>query len=130
MDIKQIKDSLNKIFNEENKRIIFWYDTEKEFEETIPSIEIDGVNILHLNEIGSLELKIRLELEDTTGKYIIYAPYPEPAPEDDWLYDIRLYSYTFHADKASIILNELTLENQSTRPYVKIRPQRGRLWKL
>jgi len=34
MDIKQIKDSLNKIFNEENKRIIFWYDGEKEFEET------------------------------------------------------------------------------------------------
>ncbi|MBW2663101.1 MAG: hypothetical protein JRD93_14175, partial [Deltaproteobacteria bacterium] len=59
MDIKQIKDSLNKIFNEENKRIIFWYDAEKEFEDTISSIEIDGVNILHLNEIGSLELKIR-----------------------------------------------------------------------
>ncbi len=32
-----------------------------------------------------------------------------------------LYSYTFHADKASIILNELTLENQSTRPYLNKR---------
>ncbi len=121
MDIKQIEDSLNKIFNEENKRIIFWYDGEKEFEQTIPFLEMDGVNILRLNEIGLLDLKIRLELEDTTGKYILYAPYPEPAPEDDWLYDIRLYSYTFHADKASILLKELNLENQSIRPYLKKR---------
>ena len=56
MDIEQIKDSLNKIFNEENKHIIFWYDTEKEFEDTIPSIEIDGVNILHLNGLGDVML--------------------------------------------------------------------------
>ena len=121
MDIKQIKDSLNKIFNEENRRIIFWYDAEKEFEDSISSIEIDGVNIFHLNEIGSLELKIRLELEDTTGKYILYAPYPEPSPEKDWLYDIRLYSKSFHADMASIILDELKLENQSMRLYLKER---------
>ncbi|MBF0398183.1 MAG: BREX-1 system phosphatase PglZ type A, partial [Desulfobacterales bacterium] len=45
----------------------------------------------------------------------------EPAPEDDWLLDIRLYSHNFHADKASIILNELNLDNQSIRPYLKER---------
>jgi hypothetical protein len=101
MNIKQIKDSLNKIFNEENKRIVFWYDTEKEFEDTLSSFEIDGVTILDLSKTGSLELKIRLELEDTNGKYILYAPYPEPAPEKDWLYDIRLYSKTFHAGMCS-----------------------------
>lgn len=84
-------------------------------------LQIDSVNILHLNEVGSLELKIRLELKDTTGKYILYAPYPEPAPEKDWLYDIRLYSKTFHADIASIILDELKLENQSMRLYLKER---------
>ena len=32
-------------------------------------------------------------------RYVIYAPYSEPVPEEDWLLDIRLYSYTFHADK-------------------------------
>jgi len=52
LDIKQIKDSLNKIFKEENKRIIFWYDAEREFEQTIPFLEMDDVNILRLNEIA------------------------------------------------------------------------------
>ncbi len=41
MDIRQIKDSLNSIFSKEKKRIIFWYDAEKEFEEIIPSFEMD-----------------------------------------------------------------------------------------
>jgi uncharacterized protein (TIGR02687 family) len=121
MDIKQIKDTLNRIFSEKNKRIIFWYDGEKEFEEILPSLQLDGVSILRLDEHGALELKIKLESEDTTGKYILYAPYHETPPEKDWLVDIRLYSYTFHADKASIILKELDLANQSMRPFLQKR---------
>ncbi|MCP4689438.1 MAG: BREX-1 system phosphatase PglZ type A, partial [Desulfobacterales bacterium] len=41
--------------------------------------------------------------------------------EEDWLYDIRLYGYTFHADQASIIFKELNLEHRSLRPYLKER---------
>jgi hypothetical protein len=52
-------------------------------------------------------------------RHIIYAPYPEPVPEEDWLLDIRLYSYTFHADKASIVLDELGLTSQGMRLYLK-----------
>ena len=62
-----------------------------------------------------------MEIEDTQGKYILYAPYAESAPEDDWLLDIKLYSYIFHADQASILLKELNLEHQSLRPYLKKR---------
>ncbi len=121
MDIKQIKDALIRIFSEKNKRIIFWYDGEKEFEEILPSLELNGVSLIRLDEHSVLELKIRLESEDNIGKYILYAPFHEPAPEKDWLYDIRLYSHTFQADKASIILKELALENQSMRPFLKER---------
>ena len=126
MDIKQINDTLNRIFSEKNKRIIFWYDGEKEFEEILPSLQLDDVSILRLDEHGALELKIKLESEDTTGKYVLYAPFHEPPPEKDWLFDIRLYSHTFHADKASILLKELDLENQSIRPFLK---RRGGLFK-
>ena len=121
MDIKQIKDTLARIFHEKMKRIVFWYDAEKEFEDMLSSIQLDDVAILRLDEHGALELKIKLETEDPQGKYILYAPYAEPAPEDDWLLDIKLYSYTFHADQASILLKELNLEHQSLRPYLKER---------
>lgn len=121
MDIKQIKDTLARIFQEKKKRIVFWYDAEKEFDDILVSIQFDDVTILRIDEYGSLELKIKLEAEDTRGKYILYAPYAEPAPEDDWLFDIKLYSYVFQADQASILLKELNLEHQSLRPYLKER---------
>ncbi len=121
MDFTQIKDTLARIFHEKKKRIIFWYDAEKEFNDILASIQLDDVTILRLDEHGALELKIKLEAEDTQRKYILYAPYAEPAPEEDWLLDIKLYSYTFHADQASILLKELNLEHQSLRPYLKRR---------
>ena len=121
MNLIQIKDTLNTIFIEKKKRIVFWYDGEKDFEDILPSLKMDNVTIIRLDDSSALELKIRLECEDTTSRFILYAPFHEPAPEDDWLLDIRLYSYTFHADKASIILTELNLDNQSIRPYLKER---------
>ncbi|MGB9499273.1 MAG: hypothetical protein ACKVE4_05870 [Dissulfuribacterales bacterium] len=119
MNTKQISETLNQIFSEKNKRIIFRYDGDKEFDETLSSITIPDAELLRPDECGALELKIKLESENPKNKFILYAPWHEPPPEDDWLLDIRLYSYTFHADNASIILKELNLENQSLHPYIK-----------
>ncbi|MCD6225124.1 MAG: BREX-1 system phosphatase PglZ type A, partial [Deltaproteobacteria bacterium] len=121
MNTDHIQDTLKNIFHEKKKRIVFWYDAEQEFKGILSLIHIDDVTILRLDENSSLELKIKLEIEDTDGKFLLYAPFAEPAAEADWLLDIRLYSYTFHADQASILLKELNLEHQSLRPYLKKR---------
>ncbi|MGB9498711.1 MAG: BREX-1 system phosphatase PglZ type A [Dissulfuribacterales bacterium] len=121
MNTKQISETLNQIFSEKNKRIIFWYDGEKEFDEILSSITIPDAELLRMDEHGALELKIKLESDNPKDKFILYAPWYEPPPEDDWLFDIRLYSHTFHADSASVILKELNLENQSLHPYIKQR---------
>ena len=119
MEIRQVQESLLRIFSEEKKRIVFWYDGEREFEETLSSLQLeDGITIMRLDEVGSLALKIKLEIEDPEVRYLVYSPQPEPHQEEDWLLDIRLYSKTFYADKASIILNDLGLTQQSLRPYL------------
>ena len=117
MNIKQITDSLSKIYQEENRRIVFWYDTNGEFAEVLPTLDLADVALVRLDETAALEVKIRLELEDPAGRYLLYSPEAEPAQEDDWLLDIRRYSHIFHADKASIILNDLGLSRQSMRAY-------------
>lgn len=121
MDVKQINQKLTQIFKEEKKRIVFWYDGEKEFEESLSSIHAGDATLFRLDEIGALDLKIRIETQGNNSKYLLYAPWYEPDPEKDWLFDIKLYSYTFHADKASILMSELGLENQSLRPFIKER---------
>ncbi len=76
MDIKQINQTLTRMYKEEKKRIVFWYDGEKEFEDSLPAIQIEGVTLLRLDEIGALDLKIRLEIQDNRGQYLLYG-HPE-----------------------------------------------------
>ena len=121
MDIKQINDALDRIFHEENARIVFWNDPQQEFLNTLPFLMLDEVNVLKLDDLGALETKIRLEHNDPTGRYLLYSPHEEPEFDDDWLLDIRLYSRSFRADRASILLDQLGLIQQRLRGHVALR---------
>ena len=70
MDTKQINDALDRIFTEENQRIVFWNDPEREFQNILPYLMLNNVNVIRLNEMGSLEVKIKVEREDPEGKYL------------------------------------------------------------
>lgn len=117
MDTSQISENLNKLF--QSHRIVFWYDPKQDFEDTLSTLNLKEVNLLRLNEESALALKIRLEFEDSKGRYLLYAPFVEPEPENDWLMDIRLYSCTFYADRASILMEELGLSSPSLRVYLE-----------
>lgn len=115
MKVKQINDALDKIFNEEEARIVFWNDPEREFVHSLPYILLEDVTCLKLDEVGALETKIRIERDDPEGRYLLYLPGEEPEYEYDWLLDVRLYSRSFRADRASIILEELGLARQQLK---------------
>ncbi len=119
MIASQIADKLRHIFTEENQRLVFWNDGNRDFEDSLETLVLPDVRILRLDKTGPLEVKTLLELEDPSGKYLIYAPFPEPHINDDWLMDIRLYSRTFRADRASIVLDELGLANQAMRAHLE-----------
>ena len=118
MDTRQIHDTLNRMYKEEGARIVFWNDPDNEFQTILPALNLDGVNVIQLNELGALEVKMRVEREDPTGRYLLYSPTEEPDYENDWLLDIRLYSRPFRADRASILLNELGLKNLHLRQHL------------
>jgi uncharacterized protein (TIGR02687 family) len=117
-DLNQITTALERLFNEEGQRIVFWNDPEREFQMMVSMLGIDGVTTLRLDEVGALETKVRLERDEPTGKFLLYSPSEEPDYENDWLLDIRLYSRSFRADRASILLMELGLVNQTLRTHV------------
>ncbi|MGD0040779.1 MAG: BREX-1 system phosphatase PglZ type A, partial [Isosphaeraceae bacterium] len=124
MDTKQIETALVKLFDEEGHRIVFWNDPEQEFlsfMNGLPMFFLEGVKVLRLDRMGALEAKIRIEREDPTRNYLVYAPSEEPEYDKDWLLDMRLYGRSFRADRASIILTELGLANQSLREHLALR---------
>jgi uncharacterized protein (TIGR02687 family) len=118
MDTTQITTALTKLFEEDEQRIIFWHDPDQEFGGILDSLHLDSVNLVLLDDISPLELKLKLEREDPTGKYLLYSPAEEPEFDEDWLLDIRLYSKSFRADRASIILDQLGLANQHLREHL------------
>jgi uncharacterized protein (TIGR02687 family) len=117
-DLNQINTALERLFNEEGQRIVFWNDPEQEFQNTLPFVMLEGVTALRLDQVGALEAKIRIERDEPDAKFLLYAPTEEPDYADDWLLDIRLYSRSFRADKASILLQELGLVNLHLRSHI------------
>ena len=118
MDVTQITDALDQVFNDEQVRVVFWNDPDREFVRSLPDIALEGVEVLKLDEVGALEAKVRIEQEDPAGRYLLYSPAEEPDYENDWLLDMRLYGRSFRADRASIILRELGLAHQHLRQHL------------
>ena len=123
MNLSQLQQGLEQAFYIEQHRIVFWYDAEQSFTEEIKALELNDVHILNMAEESSLAIKLKLELEDQQGKYLLYFPSPEPETEKDWLLDIKLYSRSFYADRFSIIFNELGLQQQSLREHLAKREE-------
>jgi uncharacterized protein (TIGR02687 family) len=117
-DLQQINSALERLFHVEGQRVVFWNDPDREFQNTLPFVLLDGVTTLRLDKVGAFAAKIQIEREQPTGKFLVYAPAEEPDYADDWLLDIRLYSRSFRADRASILLQELGLVNQALRTHV------------
>ena len=91
MDTKQLTDRARPHLSiEEGHRIVFWHDPEREFLDFIDanaSLQFGdtSVQVVRLDKTSSLAIKIRLEREDPTGRYLLYAPTEEPDYENDWL---------------------------------------------
>jgi len=124
MDIHRITAALRERFQQDGHRLVFWHDPERAFEESLPELTqalaqaLGGVSLLRLDESPMLAIKVRLELDDPNGQYLLYAPFEPPAPDEDWLLDIRLYSGSFSADRASMLLSDLGLTTQSLRSHL------------
>lgn len=114
MDLETIIRDLNKRFAAPlpefyKRRIIFWYDEEKEFEDKLDEIPLENAKLLVLTGTNNFAAKKLLTVDDTTSNYLVYSPITYESKEDDWLLNIELYSEAFRADLVSIWLNEVDL---------------------
>ncbi|KRE50661.1 BREX-1 system phosphatase PglZ type A [Paenibacillus sp. Soil724D2] len=101
----------------EQRKIVFWLDNDQEFINYIDEIALDNVKIQKLTAVNSFYTKYLLEEEDRTSHYLIYVN-SVMNTEENWLFDMFLYSKKFYADKLSLIMNELSIDT-SLRGVVK-----------
>ena len=114
MDTDKVIQDLNRRFAAPlpefyKRRIIFWYDEDREFEDKLADIEIANAKLLVLTGTNNFAAKKLLNVDDTTSNYLVYSPITYESLEDDWLLNIELYSEEFRADLISIWMNEMDL---------------------
>lgn len=91
------------------RRIIFWYDVERAFEDQIGDLSLDGVKLMVLTGNNTFAAKKLLCEDDTTSNYLVYDPRPYMKDDDNWLINVQLYSEEFRADLNSIWMDEMGL---------------------
>ena len=126
MDAEKIMQDLNRRFAAPlpefyKRRIIFWYDEDKEFEDQIDEISLNDAKIVKVTGSNSFAIKKLLVMDDTASNYLVYCPVSFEHPEDNWLLNIELYSgEVFRADLNTIWMDEMGLPaSQMLRRQVK-----------
>ena len=119
MDLEKIVQDLNRRFAAPlpefyKRRIIFWHDEDKEFEDKIEELTLDNAKTLILTGNNNFVAKKLLAVDDTTSNYLVYSPFHYDNDEDNWLINIELYSEEFRADLNSIWMDEMGLPNNAT----------------
>ena len=84
------------------RRIIFWFDSDREFETMLDELELPDVKLLKLTGDNFFAAKMLLSETDTQSNYLVYDPLTYSHREDNWLRDIQLYSEEFRADLVSM----------------------------
>lgn len=95
------------------RRIIFWHDPDREFEQAIDEIAIPNVKVLKLTGSNNFYAKMLLSETDLDSDYLVYNPISYKDVKDNWLLDIECYSEEFRADMLSIRMAEYNMPNNS-----------------
>lgn len=125
MEIEKISQDLNRRFAAPlpeyyRRRIIFWHDEEREFEDKLENLQLVNAKMVVLTGKNTFMVKKLLSYDDLTSNYLVYNPLSFDKPDDDWLIDIKLYSEEFHTDIISMWMNEMGLvSNITMRKQVK-----------
>ncbi len=102
------------------RRIIFWHDEDREFEEMLKELDIPGVKKISLTGKNNFAVKKLLLHDDPTGNYLVYDPFSYARPQDDWMRDIEHFSENFRADYCSLLMSELKITEPALRETVRL----------
>ena len=116
LNIEDIERSLNNEYNkalpiEQKRKIVFWYDGEKKFEDIIKEIHIENVKVIIMNN-NEFYIKKVLEREDKESNYLIYSPNFKPTPEENNLLDILMCNVEFSPNATSLLMKELGIPEE------------------
>lgn len=118
VNFEDVAKELNIMFSkkprdDQKRNIVFWYNGDGKFQDKLEGLQeqLEDAEILISNGNNSFNLKYKIEVENPEQNYLIYVPDFKPAPADNFLLDMYMYSQEFEADVATIYMRELGIKN-------------------
>lgn len=123
MDIQQIESNLTSLFTPDDslkpRQLVFWYDPKEDFSEDFAEVTLpDGVEKLTLGDTP-FTVKYKLLVEAPTSSFLLYAPFAEPAPQENWLLDLQKQGELFSADQAALLFRQYGFHERSLQNYLR-----------
>lgn len=113
--LELLKDTLNGAFSRDTERqrtrkIIFWYDSKKEYEEFINELELDNTEIIKYDN-NSFWIRYHIENEELNKNVIVYLPFERKKGVDNDLLDLETANsdLLFNPDSTTMRLKNLGL---------------------
>lgn len=124
MNLEQIKNALMDKYQQPcrdgaKRHIVFWYDEDGDFKDVIDELELSDVKLWKLTATNKFITKYTIEVLDPESHYLVYSSLQKPDVHQNWLLDILLYSHSFIADKITLMMEDLQVEDASLRPVFK-----------
>lgn len=112
MDTEKVTYDLNRRFaaplpDYYKRRIIFWLDEDREFEDKLDEIELQNAKLVRMTGRNTFAIKKLLGRDDLYSNFLVYCPIHYKKLEDNWLLDVQLYSEEFRADLISLWMEEM-----------------------
>lgn len=123
MDIRQIESNLASLFSPGDslkpRQLAFWYDPKEDFSEDFAELTLpEGVEKLTLGTTP-FTVKYKLLVEFPTSSFLLYAPFAEPAPLENWLLDLQKQGELFSADQAALLFRQYGFHERSLQNYLR-----------
>lgn len=124
MNRDRIQATLQDIFQDDSRwphkgrRLVFWYDPDGQFQAEFDEIALTNVT-KHQLSTTPFTTKYHLLIKEPEQHFLLYAPYPEPAPADNWLLDLQKSGKPFSADRAALIFADLQLHQRGLEKVIR-----------
>ncbi len=123
MDIRQIESNLASFFMPNDslkpRQLVFWYDPKEDFGEDFAELTLpNGVEKLTLGTTP-FTVKYKLLVEAPTSSFLLYAPFAEPPPQENWLLDLQKQGELFSADQAALLFRQYGFHERSLQNYLR-----------
>lgn len=120
--IEKLQEKIQQEKANKERAIVFWYDPQKQVNIDELKAQLDGIEVRHLTHRNFFQLKVELEIQQTTDSYLIYSDAPRPNDKDNMLLDILSYGSEFKADETAILSEDLQVSDYVLRPVMEQYP--------